>query len=113
MIIPQKPLAGGLMVIEIPSRKGCRLYANDSNHHYHQQTTQSLHNLSDDVINFMAVKPLPDEVSYGGDGKHIIKLKHSFQKRLQYWLNDHFLALIGGMNYHPQVCAWKFNHNQY
>jgi len=112
MIFPIKPLTGGLMVIEIPSRKGCRLYANDSNHHYHQQTTQSLHNLSDDVINFMAVKPLSDEVSYV-NGVKIIKLKHPFQKRLQYWLNDHFLTLIGGMNYHPERCTWKFNHNQY
>ena len=111
----QIPLTGGMMIIVIPGRKGSFIKMDDQRT-YAQQSTQMIINLSDDVIQHWAYQPLKDEIeirrNQDGTFRDFVMLKHSIQKRLQHWLEDHVIAICGSNCIDFNACTWSFNHNQ-
>lgn len=113
----KSPLTGGMMVIIMPGRKGDWSTDQEGKRIYIQQNTQQLVKLSQDAIEVMACKPLPDEIEYRRQAdftmKTVTKLKHPIEKRMQHWLHDHFLSVIGSHQLHESRCSWSFKHDQF
>jgi 2-keto-3-deoxy-galactonokinase len=108
----KSPLTGGLMIIIMPGRGG-----NWVKTQYTQNTTQQLIKLREETTNMWAHSALPDEIEYrrqiDGQMKQIAVLKHPLEKRMTYWLNEHFLSIIGAHQLRPERCSWSFQHDQF
>lgn len=108
----QSPLTGGMMIIVMPARGG-----NWSMGRYFQNTTQQIIKLSQDTIDSWSYKALPDEIAFkrqtDGSMKQTAKLVHPIHIRIEYWLNDHFRAIIGAHQLHESACTWSFQHDQF
>ena len=98
-----KSLTGGMMVIVVPGRK----VSWTSSSEITQQESHQLIKLSTDVIRNWACTPLKDEMVHD---KFVPK--HTLRQRLQYWLNEHFLHIVGAHSLDYKRCSWTFNHDK-
>lgn len=103
---PPRPLTGGLMIIEIPGRKGQR----SKERGYKQNKSHKLIRLTAATLNEWSTKPTPKELVRTVTGTHF-QPKLTWQDRVRYWLTEHFLYVVGDMQYFPMRCSWKFEHD--